>query len=191
MRMAGAGYRVVGSLPVVTSRKWKRLAVILRRPDPGAPPLDYEFWLGRDAPQHPYIKGRLVAFLRHRLRPKELMLPPDQMVTDEEVEVLERTVLRSWMEQYLETLRFYHGVIWAPDPPLVKILESPVVERSWKIHRKQNQTLFRYGLSWTLYDMVGSLSQDPRVMRNILSDSLGDSGGGPCGLDTGQGDYAL
>lgn len=92
MRLAGAGYRVIGSLPCLTSNKWKRYQVVLSKPDRHSPPLATEFWLGRDLPLNPYLKGRLVDYVRKKLSVKEFILPPDGLIPDDELELVERTL---------------------------------------------------------------------------------------------------
>lgn len=44
-----------------------------------------------------------------------------------------------------------------PDPKLRDLFDAPIVERDWKGYERteRNQQLFRYGLHWTIYDMVG------------------------------------
>jgi len=92
LRIAGAGYKVTGTYPHLKSNRWKRFQVVLNKPDHGAPLLLYEFWLGRGNLISPDFKGRLVEYLRVKLKPKELKLPPDELIPDDDLEMIERTV---------------------------------------------------------------------------------------------------
>ncbi len=63
-----------------------------------------ELWLGRGYPINPYLRGDLLFFIREYLKPKELRLPPSDLLVDGEVEILERTMIRRWMTQWLKVV---------------------------------------------------------------------------------------
>ncbi|KAH0706218.1 hypothetical protein KY285_010713 [Solanum tuberosum] len=65
-------------------------------------------WKAAPSPLNPYLKGKIIDFLRKELKPKELQLFPEGLVFDGERKILERTVVRQWMEQWLRWFSWYH-----------------------------------------------------------------------------------
>lgn len=95
----------------------------------------------------------IVEFLRKELRPKDVRLTPDEFLHDRAWELLERTLVRRWVNQWLQHLHWYHTVALAPCPRLEDLLSCPVVESSWKrTHREES--LKRFGILWKLFDLV-------------------------------------
>ncbi|GJY21972.1 RNA-dependent RNA polymerase, mitoviral [Tanacetum coccineum] len=78
-RLGGAGYRVLARLD---HRRYSRLVVMgLKLLSPSYP---LYFWLGKGRPLSPEAHGRLVRLLRAKLKPRELVLPPDELCETEE-----------------------------------------------------------------------------------------------------------
>lgn len=155
LRLAGAGYRVLARLNSPGGR-WGRIQCVLSKPDSGCP-LAFEFWLGGGIPLNPYLIGRLRDRLLQEVKPKELRLPnwegeDSGSFSEDYIELLERTTLRSWTKEWLRWVSWYATVACDPNTRLRALLEFPLIETYWK-RRGSNQTaLIRYGLSWKLYD---------------------------------------
>lgn len=163
-RLGGAGYRVRSRLLSTQSRKWERLKVAHAKPF-GSKQLPLEFWLGRGKPLNPYLKGRMVAFLRRELKPKEIQIFPQDLVFDGEREILERTVLLGWVRQWLKLVSWYHTKALSPDVSIDELLDGPVFTRTWK-RSEVDENLIRFGLVWKLYDMGAgwNLSTTPQYV---------------------------
>jgi len=54
----------------------------------------------------------------------------------------------------LEYCHWYYGL--APDVAIKEFFEAPVINRQWRVTRKDNN-LVRFGLMWKLYDLVAGL----------------------------------
>lgn len=119
-RLGGHGYKSLGRLYHKRSRKLERLWIGFVRPRTDSPRI-FELWLGRDNLISPYFKGILVEFLRKALRPRELRLPPEELTFD--LEILERTLIRSWVNQW------YHSVAMSPEVNLQDILRSSLLSK--------------------------------------------------------------
>ena len=46
----------------------------------------FNLWLGRGMPMDPYITGYLVSYLRKKMAPKDLVVPPSNLFPDEDQE---------------------------------------------------------------------------------------------------------
>jgi hypothetical protein len=75
-----------------------------------------EFWLCRGYPCGPYLKGFPVFFILSQMKPKEIKLDPADFHFDGEIEILERTLYRNWMESWLKNLQWYNSMLVAYDP---------------------------------------------------------------------------
>ncbi|KAF3665847.1 putative NADH-ubiquinone oxidoreductase chain 4L-like [Capsicum annuum] len=75
LRLEGAKYRVHSSLYSTQSKRWERLKAAARKPG-RSHPLPLEYWIGRFGNLNPYLKGKLVDYLRTELKPKEIRLFP-------------------------------------------------------------------------------------------------------------------
>lgn len=146
-----------------TTRRWARLRVIASKPfRTGSLPL--EWWLGRGSPLNPYLKGLMINYLRRELRPKEIRLVPGELVFDGEREILERTVIRNWVAQWLKWVSWYHVVAMSPDATIDQLIyDAPICATSWK-RSEFDPNRFKFGLIWKLYDMgVGwNISSTPQ-----------------------------
>lgn len=161
-RLAGAGYRVRARMLSTTTKRWSRLRVIAGKPF-RSHSFPLELWLGRGAPLNPYLRGKMIVYLRKELKPKEIRLVPNELLFDGEREILERTVIRNWVEQWLRWVSWYHTVALSPDVSIDTLLyDAPICASSWK-RSNFDPNVFRFGLVWKLYDMgVGwSLSTTP------------------------------
>lgn len=161
-RLAGAGYRVRARMLSTTTKRWARLRVIAGKPFRSQ---DYplEWWLGRGNPLNPYLRSKTILFLRRELRPREIRLVPDELVFDGEREILERTVIRGWISQWLKWVSWYHTVALSPDVSIDQLLyDAPICASSWK-RSNFDPNVFKFGLVWKLYDMGAgwSLSTTP------------------------------
>lgn len=150
-RLGGAGYRVRSRLMTTQSKKWERLKVVSSRGF-GRRQLPLEYWLGRGNPLNPYLKGKMIAYLRREMRPKEIRIFPSDLVFDGEREILERTVLRKWVEQWLKYVSWYHTKALDENVSIEEFFNAPVVTNDWK-RNLRDENLVRWGLLWKLYDM--------------------------------------
>lgn len=161
-RLAGAGYRVRARMLSTTTKRWSRLRVIAGKPF-RSHSFPLELWLGCGAPLNPYLRGKMIVYLRKELKPKEIRLVPNELLFDGEREILERTVIRNWVEQWLRWVSWYHTVALSPDVSIDTLLyDAPICASSWK-RSNLDPNVFQFGLVWKLYDMgVGwSLSTTP------------------------------
>lgn len=108
VRLGGGGYRVTGRSHSTLSRSWERIRVMSQKPPISNDGMPLELWLGRGYPINPYLRGDLLFFIREYLKPKELRLPPSDLLVDGEVEILERTMIRRWMTQWLKVVSWNH-----------------------------------------------------------------------------------
>nr|QLA48200.1 RNA-dependent RNA polymerase [Medinilla magnifica] len=158
-RLYGAGYRVRARLMTTQSYTWERLkAVVSKSGGPNQLPL--ELWLGRGYPLNPYLKGRLVDFLFEELYLKQLKMFPDEMVFDGQREHLERTLLRRWMQQWLEWVRYYHTLRMKGDVSISDFFQMPICQTSWKPENNFDINILKFGLLWQCYDAAGGWSYD-------------------------------
>jgi len=109
-------------------------------------------WLGRGKPLNPYLKGKMVAYLRKELKPKEIQIYPSDLVFDGEQEILERTVLLGWVRQWLNLVHWYHTKAWDWNVSIDELMNAPMCTRTWK-RTERDENLIRFGLIWKLYDM--------------------------------------
>lgn len=73
-RLTGVGFRVLSRITHTRSLKIERLWVLYTK---GNLPLD--LWLGHGLPLDPYVKGVLTTLLCKEFRPKQLVLPPEEV----------------------------------------------------------------------------------------------------------------
>jgi len=105
-RIGGIGYKQRSRLTHRLGRKTTRLSVLWQKT------LfrnhDVEWLLGRGLPLDPYVKGQVVDFLKGRLSPKDLQLPPPWCFhTEDEQDLLEWTSVRAWVSQWLGYVKWY------------------------------------------------------------------------------------
>ncbi|KAK1405959.1 hypothetical protein QVD17_42345 [Tagetes erecta] len=97
-------------------------------------PYPLYFWLGKGRPLSPEAHGRLVRLLRAKLKPRELVLPPDELFeTEESRDFLEYSLLYGWMRQCLNYLKWYHLTALSPWVNLEELFSGPVVSHSWRM----------------------------------------------------------
>lgn len=155
LRLGGFSKRSITSFPHRQSPLMRRLYKMFQKHS-----LPLELWFGRGIPLNPYLKGQLIEYLRKETAPLQLKLPPEDVSLGESVrDMMEFTVLRGWMKQWLAYLRWYHLKAWSP---LQDFFEAPVVNRSWKIERT-DPSLVRFGLLWRVYDWIGEKGLDFQV----------------------------
>lgn len=61
----------------------------------------------RGRPLNPYLRGVLIDYLRFEMFPKELKVLPGEVLKGSTEDVLERTLLRSWVRQGFTYCRWY------------------------------------------------------------------------------------
>ncbi|CAH1444039.1 unnamed protein product [Lactuca virosa] len=84
-----------------------------------SPSYPLDFWLGKGRPLSPEAHGRLVRLLRAKLKPRELILPPDELFeTEESRYFLEYSLLYGWMRHWLNYLKWYLKEVQTP--PIVR-----------------------------------------------------------------------
>ncbi|GJY72988.1 RNA-dependent RNA polymerase, mitoviral [Tanacetum coccineum] len=84
------------SCKAMTSMRVILLVVMAKLLSPSYP---LYFWLGKGRPLSPEAHGRLVRLLRAKLKPRELVLPPDELFeTEESRDFLEYSLLYGWMD---------------------------------------------------------------------------------------------
>lgn len=161
-RLSGCGYRALGKLWHKRSKRLERLYTAFSKPT-GGDLLPLEFWIGRGIPLDPYLKGLIVDYIRKKVVPVELKLPPENLFPDEShIELLERTLYRNWMEQWLKWNKWYYTVALGPDPTLHDLFNAPIVETTW-YRRNRDSDVFKFGLIWKTYDLVDKYGLHPKV----------------------------
>ena len=163
-RLGGAGFRVRSRLMSKQAAKWERLKVVASKTF-GRKQLPLEFWIGRGNPLNPYLKGRMIAYLRRQMRPKEIKIFPQDLVFDGEREILERTVLRKWVEQWLKYCSWYHTKAMSDEVSIDDFFDAPICTYDWK-RNQRDEKLIRWGHVWKLYDMAAgwSLETTPQFL---------------------------
>ncbi|CAH1453196.1 unnamed protein product [Lactuca virosa] len=128
-RLGGAGYRVLARLDHRRPRRYFHLVVMgLKLLSPS---YWLDFWLGKGRPLSREAHGRLVRLLRAKLKPRELILPPDELFeTEESRYFLEYSLLYGWMRQWLNYLKWYHLTAVSPWVTLKELFSGQVVSHS-------------------------------------------------------------
>ena len=102
-------------------------------------------------------QGKMIAYLRFELKPKEIGLVPDELCFDGEIEFHERTIVFHWMKQWLKWVQWYYTDAWSPEVSIDQMFSAPMCATNWKrLHFDEN--LFFFGLFWKLYDMAAGWS---------------------------------
>ncbi|PHU24600.1 hypothetical protein BC332_09707 [Capsicum chinense] len=128
-RLGGAGFRVRSRLYSTQSKRWEILKASAQKPN-RSHPLPLAYWIGRRKPLNPYLKGKIVNFLRKELKPKEIRLFPEEMVFDKERDILEHTIIHNWVKMWLK---------WCSCT-------------TWRRSTK-DLDMIKFGLIWKCYDM--------------------------------------
>jgi len=163
-RLGGAGFRVRSRLYSTQSKRWERLKAAAQKPN-RSHPLPLEYWIGRGKPLNPYLKGKIVDFLRKELKPKEIRLFPEEMVFDKERDILEHTVIHNWVKMWLKWCSWYYTVALSEDVSLDQLMDVPMCSTTWRRSTK-DLDMIKFGLIWKCYDMGAGwdLTTTPRYL---------------------------
>ena len=102
----------------------------------------------------PYLRGFIISFLLKEMKPSDLKVAPDELFPTERVrDVLEWSLLRNWMKDWLRYVHWYWSVANSPDVSLSDFFSASVYEKEWRIRREPSE-LIRFGLLWKIYDLV-------------------------------------
>lgn len=137
-RIGGAGYRTLSRLQHTRPLRLERL---------------FSMYTRRGRPLNPYLRGVLIDYLRKEMFPKELKVLPSEVIKGSTEDVLSRTLLRSWVRQWLTYCRWYYVTAWSPTVTIQDqdFFDAPVVNRDWRV-TSVDPELVRFGLLWKLYD---------------------------------------
>lgn len=72
------------------------------------------------------LKGKMIAYLRFELKPKEIGLVPDELCFDGEIEFHERTIVFHWMKQWLKWVQWYYTDAWSPEVSIDQMFSAPM-----------------------------------------------------------------
>ncbi|WMV24514.1 hypothetical protein MTR67_017899 [Solanum verrucosum] len=84
------------------------------------------------SPLNPYLKEKIIDYLREAVKPKKIEIFPKDLVFDGEWEILERAVILNWMKQWLTWVSWYHTVALSPDVTMDQLFDVPMCANSWK-----------------------------------------------------------
>jgi hypothetical protein len=151
MRLRGFGYRALGRLHSTQSRRVLRLKVASLKPVRGGI-LPLEWWIGRGKPLNPYLRGIIVSLILKELKPKELVLLPEDQSSEEDRVFAEYTLVRNWLQSWLLWYKWYALASSDPAPSLEMLFSAPMVSTSWKRSNKNND-IKKFGLLYKVYDI--------------------------------------
>lgn len=148
MRVHGFGFKTI-SRPL--SRTSKRVLRFLAVYNKGRLPTD--LWIGRGKPLNPYLHGQILELLRRWMRPRELIVPPEEIfLSPVWSDFLDWTCLRSWCSEWVGYLKWYHTLQMSYQPTIDDYLNGPVVNHKWWSDQT-DPTLVRFGFLWKIYDL--------------------------------------
>lgn len=102
-RIGGMGYKGLSNLDKKGPKRFEQVWCMRIKKD--FPSM--EWWLGRGYPLDPYLKGVMVDYLRSAMKPKDLRIPPeDVLMTSNTEELLEYSLLQRWLKKWLDDRRF-------------------------------------------------------------------------------------
>ncbi|KAH0735018.1 hypothetical protein KY285_010725 [Solanum tuberosum] len=110
------------------------------------------------SPLNPYLKEKIIDYLREAVKPKQIQIFPKDLVFDGEQEILERAVILNWMKQWLTWLSWYHTVALSPDVTIDQLFDVPMCATSWK-RSNEDYELIKFGYVWKSYDMGAGASE--------------------------------
>lgn len=98
---------------------------------------------------NPYLRARVVLYLQNRLRPREPVPPPVEYFQQAGMsDFLEWSLVRSWMEEWLQSLLWYCQVAMDPEVTVSQLIHGgPVVPSNLNSNRR-DEVLVRLGLIW-------------------------------------------
>jgi hypothetical protein len=118
--------------------------------------LPFDLWLGSGLPIDPYVKGLIHSYLREKMVPRQLTEPPTELQLGGGArDMLEWTMLRRWMSQWLRYLKWY-AEQWAASFEGASIeswFMGPVVTTCWYSKGEDPENL-RFGLIWKIFDLI-------------------------------------
>lgn len=95
--------------------------------------------------------------LRTLLKPRELKVIPEDLMSEDDLPFLERTMLRHWVLQWLKLVSWYYTVLASDYVTIEEALSGPVVATDWRAQKDVNSALLKYGLLWKIDDRIASL----------------------------------
>ncbi|KAH0709154.1 hypothetical protein KY284_010581 [Solanum tuberosum] len=75
------------------------------------------------SPLNPYLKEKIIDYLREAVKPKQIQIFTKDLVFDGEREILEWAVSLNWMKQWLTWLSWYHTVALSPDVTIDQLFD--------------------------------------------------------------------
>lgn len=91
--------------------------------------------------------------------PKDIQNAPDNCFTNiMSKHFTEYSILRNWMSQWLEYVRWYYAVLSSYQCTLEEALSGPVVCKSY-YRKSTDENLVRFGKMYYLYNKVSSYAQ--------------------------------
>ena len=170
-RLVGMGFKALSRIYSKPNR-----VVWLFRKIHGKANLPLDLWLNEGLPLDPGIVGQIHDFLRRKMAPKDLVLPPeDQLVRGElDMDLMEYTLFRGWMTSWLKYQKWYSET-WSASFRGAKIedwFKGPVVNHRWD-KESMDPSVIRFGLVWKIHNLLKSnYFESPPLLANNASDSL-------------------
>lgn len=164
-RLGGAGYRVVSSLSNSNftayrkgkSRRWRRWVAVSHYYQLKDAGLSISWWLGRGKPLNPYLQGALISYLKTRIKPRQLSLPPcPEVLFEGEATQMEYTLYHNWVKMWLKWVHWYADLELDYYRPLDYYYEVPIISTRWS-RSNFDADIARFGLLWQSYDWVEEL----------------------------------
>lgn len=105
------------------------------------------------------------------------------IINENFVYMCERTLFYNWMESWLAYVKWFYTVALTPNPSLEQLLDPPVIEFDWRGPRRVEE-LYRFGIIWKIYDLVGEKGLDwrPPIFSPIPTVSSRWISGGNAGM---------
>lgn len=156
-RLSGAGYRALGAMDTLKlSRRFQRVRALCSKRLRGTCRLPIEWWIGDGLPLYPYLFGELVQVVRESTKLVQLrLLHPTRFASEGESHIVENTLLRNWMDQWLRYLMWYVVMQNNFDPTFESLLEGPYVASSpYRDEVDVKEFLRRGSLIYQVYEMA-------------------------------------
>lgn len=138
------------------SRRFQRVRALCSKRLRGTCRLPIEWWIGDGLPLYPYLFGELVQVVRESTKLVQLrLLHPTRFASEGESHIVENTLLRNWMDQWLRYLMWYVVMQNNFDPTLESLLEGPYVASSpYRDEVDVKEFLRRGSLIYQVYEMA-------------------------------------